>query len=71
MVLQMEPYVPGQAWSVDWIVFGGTWQADALTPGRDFSLRVRLTLSASSPPVHTFSTWVVETMPGKKQWQTG
>jgi hypothetical protein len=65
MVLQMEPYVAGQVWSVDWIVFGGNWQSTTYTPARDFSLRVRLTLSASTPPVHTFSAWQVETMPGE------
>jgi hypothetical protein len=61
----MDPYTPGQSWSVDWIVFGGNWQATTYTPAKDFSLRVTLTLSASSPPVHTFGEWVVESMPGE------
>jgi hypothetical protein len=65
MCLQMEPYTPGRSWSVDWIVFGGNWASTTYAPARDFSLRVTLTLSASG--IHSFSNWVVETMPGEEQ----
>lgn len=65
MVLQMEPYVAGQAWSVDWIVFGGNWQSTTYTPAKDFSLRCRLTINPTTPITHSFSAWVVESMPGE------
>lgn len=68
--LQMPVYVPGQAapWSVDWVVFGGHWQATPVRPCRDFSLRTRLTINGSR---HTFSPWQVETMPGEATLRAG